>query len=192
MSYTLWTGNGLEIYNIYLKNITVEQVGFINIGGIFEKTDFYTEHRAVAYIFRIYDRNVICPDRPEQLMGPGIGKLSDGTVTGLVVALGKHQETGGFFFDDQNVDSSKVTIAHPASIWIATHYTGECATIGKQVVREHQGKFHEMCCTHTADGKQEMALCKEHIFKFILPNVAEAYALEILSMDMEYESKHKK
>ncbi|MBR1984128.1 MAG: hypothetical protein IKA31_00135 [Clostridia bacterium] len=182
MAYKTWTGKDLEKYNAYLKNINCEQVGFINIGGIFEKNNPFVEHRLAAYVFRVYDHNKNCADR-KILTSPGSATLKNGEAKGLVVMLAKDNKTGSFFFDNKAVDVNKITIAHPASAWVASNYTGATEVIGEQVMYEHQGAFHRDCCTFGKNGEMQSALNRDHIEKFILPTVAKSYSDEIKALD---------
>ena len=182
MAYRTWTGKGLEEYSKCLGNIEYEQVGFINISGIYQKSNPFVEHKVAGYIYRIYDHNANCPHR-KSLTSPGSATLRNGEAKGLVVMLAKDNKTGSFFFDDGRIDPTKVTIAHPGAAWIASNYKGEPETIGEQVMDDHQGSFHRDCCTLDKSSAMQPALSRDHIERFILPSVVTAYSSDIKAMD---------
>lgn len=182
MAYRTWTGKGLEEYSKCLGNIEYEQVGFINISGIYEKSNPFVEHKVAGYVYRIYDHNANCPHR-KTLTSPGSAVLKNGEAKGLVVMLAKDNKTGSFFFDNGRIDPTKVTIAHPGAAWIASNYKGEPEIIGEQVMDDHQGTFHRDCCTLDKSSAMQPALSRDHIERYILPSVVGAYSSDIKAMD---------
>ena len=180
MPYTTWTQKDLELYRKYVSNIKFEQLGTINIGGIFKKNNPSVEKSVSAFVFRLYDDNKFCADRKPMATDAKIGlNVKNGTAKGLVVMIAKDKATGDFF----NVNNS--LIASPAAAWIAANYKGGAEAVGEQVMREHQGALHTTCCTHGDRGEINPVLNSQHIKDFILPSIVKSFAPEIRAADMK-------
>lgn len=184
MAYAVWTNKDLEKYKKYVENITFEQVGVINITGIYSKQEPYRERSCTGYVFRVYDGNVNCPDRARVINNPGAVMDSDGSCRGLALAVSKDSKTGSFV---QVTDSN---IANPAAIWIRRHYTGNIRVIADYVVGGHEKQLHENYCTHHPDTHAPApVLTEEHIDKYILPPAIKGLADEIAKQDAIRESR---
>ena len=180
MPYSTWTQKDLDLYRKYVSNIKFEQLGTVNIGGIFKKNNPSVEKSVSAFIFRLYDDNKFCPDRQAMSSDPKIGlSVKNGTVKGLVVMIAKDKNTGDFF----NVNNS--LIASPAAAWIAANYKGGAEAVGEQVMREHQGSLHSTCCTHGDRGEINPVLNSQHIKDYILPSITKSFAPEIKAVDLK-------
>ena len=179
MPYTTWTQKDLEKYKGYVEKISYQQLGAINISGIYKKSEPGRERSVSAYVFRVYDDNKNCPDR--QYISPNANialSTKNGVAKGLVVMIAKDSKTGDFF----NIKDSN--IANPAAAWIASKYTNGVEVIAEHVMRGHQGALHSDCFTLSPQGVRSPVLNGEHIDKYILPPVVKSLAPEIKSADM--------
>lgn len=180
MPYTTWTQKDLEKYKGYVDKISYQQIGVINISGIYKKSEPGKERSVSAYVFRVYDDNKNCPDR--QFLSPNANialSTKNGVAKGLVVMIAKDSKTGDFF----NVKDSN--IANPAAAWIASKYTNGVEVIAEHVMRGHQGSLHSDCFTLSPQGVRSPVLNGEHIDKYILPPVVRSLSPEIRAADMK-------
>jgi len=176
MAYTVWTDKDLKEYREYIKNIQFEQLGTINIGGIYCKNNLSAERSVSAYVFRIYDCNPFCAQR-KKIHNPGFGTTPNGFVKGLVIAISKDKHTGSFF----EVNNS--LIANPATIWIHQHYSGGAKQVANQVLAEHQSFLYSECCTLGSGKVAGPVLPYEHVDQFILPSLISSFCDEIKACD---------
>lgn len=176
--YRLWTDKDLTEYRSYLQNIQFEQLGSVNIGGVYSKQDLAAERSVQAYIFRVYDYNVSCSQR-RRLEGPGTAVTANGVAKGLVVSLAKDKQTDSFFTVNQAV------VASPAAIWIHRYYTGGAQLVADQTLAEHQGKLQSQYCA-VGEGKKILPLLTyDHMDRYILPSLLESFSKEIKACDQK-------
>jgi hypothetical protein len=166
----------LQEYRGYLQNIQFEQLGTVNIGGVFDKSNLSAERSVSAFVYRIYDGNAFCARR-KKVNNPGSKTSANGLVRGLVIAISKDKYTGSFF----RVENSLV--ASPAAIWIHQHYSGGAKLVANQVMAEHQSFLYNECCTLGPNKVVGPVLTYEHIDQYILPSLASSFSEEIKACD---------